>query len=158
MTSGDKPTLDLLAPAPIIFGVPFAIGVALHFLLDSIRLGLPVPVSLAAGAILLGLSLLIAAWSIRTMFRSGEHPDPRHATGALIDTGLFAYSRNPIYVSFVFGGAGIAIGINSVFMLAAVPIGAIAIDRLVIIKEEKYLEALFGDAYRQYASRVRRWL
>ena len=158
MSPQEKPDLDLLAPAPIIFGVPFAISVALHFVFASVRLGLPGPAALTAGAILVLLSVALAGWSIFVMFRSGEHPDPSHPTSALIDTGPFGYSRNPIYVSFVLGGAGIAIGLNSLFILVAVPIGAVAIDRMVILPEEKYLSELFGDAFKQYASRVRRWI
>ena len=156
--NSEKPTLNLIAPAPVVFGLPFVIGVILHFLFDTLALGLPAALSLGAGAALLVASVALAGWSIATMFRAGENPDPRHPTNALIDTGPFAYSRNPIYVSFVLGGIGIALGINSVFVLGAAAVGAIAIDRLVVAREEQYLLALFGDGYQRYSSRVRRWV
>ena len=156
--NSEKPTLSLIAPAPVVFGVPFAAGVILHFLFNTVTLGSPAALALTVGGVLLAASVALAGWSISTMFRAGENPDPRHPTNALVDTGPFAYSRNPIYIAFVLGGIGIAVGIDSVFVLAAVLIGAIALDRLVIVREEKYLSKLFGDEYRRYTARVRRWI
>lgn len=158
MTSEKPPRLELPAWPPFIFGIPFAIGIALHFVFGSIRLGLPVAATTTLGAILLVASIALAVWASLVMLRAGESPEPYRPTEKIIDYGPFGLSRHPIYLAYVIGGFGVALALNSVFILASVPVGVVAIDRIVIEREEDYLFRLFGDAYRQYASRVRRWL
>jgi protein-S-isoprenylcysteine O-methyltransferase Ste14 len=79
-------------------------------------------------------------------------------TRALVTTGIHGWSRNPIYVGLFLVYAGIAIAARSPWaFILAVPL-AITIRYGVIAREEAYLEQRFGDAYRNYKARVRRWL
>lgn len=68
------------------------------------------------------------------------------------------HSRNPMYVGFALWTLGIAVLLNSVWMLLVVPVGLVLTDRIVIRREERYLERKFGDEYLSYKRRVRRWL
>ncbi len=80
-------------------------------------------------------------------------------TTALVTTGWpYAYTRNPMYVGMAFLYAGFAFGFGVVWAFAILPFVIIAIDRLVIAREEPYLERKFGEPYRDYKARVRRWL
>lgn len=73
-------------------------------------------------------------------------------------TGIHAWSRNPIYLGMflVYGGIGIAARSPSTLILT-LPL-AITMRYGVIAREEAYLEGRFGNAYRDYKARVRRWL
>ena len=63
-----------------------------------------------------------------------------------------------MYVGFALWKLGLAILVDSAWMLLAVPIGLVLIDRIVIAREERYLERKFGDEYLNYKRRVRRWI
>ena len=75
---------------------------------------------------------------------------------------LVACARMFVPTSFVHGAfrwtLGLAILVNSAWMLLAVPIGLVPVDRIVITREERYLERKFGEGYSNYKRRVRRWL
>jgi protein-S-isoprenylcysteine O-methyltransferase Ste14 len=77
---------------------------------------------------------------------------------ALVTSGIHGWSRNPIYVgmSLVYGGIAIAARSPWAFVLA-LPL-AIVMRYFVVAREEAYLERCFGDVYRDYKARVRRWL
>jgi protein-S-isoprenylcysteine O-methyltransferase Ste14 len=63
-----------------------------------------------------------------------------------------------MYVGFVLWTLGLAFLVNCVWIFCVVPIGIILTDRLIIAREEKYLERKFGDEYLAYKRRVRRWI
>ena len=92
------------------------------------------------------------------MFRAGLDSDPNEPTTAVIATGPYAISRNPIYVSFNVVYVGIAFMVNTVWPIAILPAGIALMYYGVIARDENYLERVFGDEYRQYKARVRRWI
>ena len=63
-----------------------------------------------------------------------------------------------MYLGFALCTFGLAILVDSAWMLLALPIGLVLVDRIVITREERYLERKFGDEYLNYKRRVRRWL
>lgn len=102
-----------------------------------------------------GLALMLAA--AVTMLRARTTVHPHHAPEALVTGGVFALSRNPIYLadaailagaSLILGGAG----------LVLVPVFMAVIAHRFIRPEEARLADHFGDAFARYAGRVRRWL
>lgn len=76
----------------------------------------------------------------------------------LMESGIFAVSRNPIYVAMalLLTGSGLAFG--HVLALVVVPVFIVLVQQIWIVKEEENLEAAFGQHYRNYKMRVRRWL
>jgi protein-S-isoprenylcysteine O-methyltransferase Ste14 len=76
----------------------------------------------------------------------------------LLTTGIHGWSRNPMYVGMflLYAGIGMAAGSPWVLVLA-LPL-LIILHYVVVAREEAYLEQRFGDAYRDYKARVRRWL
>ena len=100
--------------------------------------------------------VLLLAWSVRTMSCAGVDPDPNKPTTAVVTTGPYALSRNPIYVSFFVVYLGVALMVNMVWPLAFLPVGMALLYYGVIAQDESYLERVFGDEYRQYKARVRR--
>ena len=108
--------------------------------------------------------LLIAAFvalnvsAMRIMRRSGTTVRPDRGTDHLVTDGLFAFTRNPLYLAgtMLIVGIGLVAGI-AWFLLLAI-LAAFMVQKLAIEREEMHLQARFGETYREYARRVRRWI
>lgn len=83
---------------------------------------------------------------------------PFAPTTAIIDTGPFALTRNPLYLSMTLLYTGLTLIINTIWPLLLLPFVLVVVQRGVIEREERYLERKFGEEYLSYKSRVRRWL
>jgi protein-S-isoprenylcysteine O-methyltransferase Ste14 len=141
----------------------FPAALLLGFVLDrSLPLSFVVPGgdaaqwAFAGALILIGLGL--AAAGIRNFSRAATPVPTYEPTRALVTTGIHRWTRNPIYLGMflVYGGVGIAA--RSPWTLVLTLPLAITIRYGVVAREEAYLERRFGDAYRAYKARVRRWL
>lgn len=118
---------------------------------------LPVVVSLAVGIPLLVAGVGLWGWAIASMLGGGENPAPHTSTARLVTGGAFQFSRNPIYAGGTIGLFGLAVLVDTATGLAVVVLlGLLA--HSIAAAEERYLEAKFGDEYREYRSRVRRWI
>src|SRR5215510_7119487 len=154
-TKQDVPNLGLVRP-PLVYLISLAAGVA-------IQLGKPVPFLPAALAVPLGAPLVVVAvvlnvYSVWT-FRSAGTPVPaRKPTTVIVRTGPYRFSRNPIYLAFSLLQLGIAIWVNSLWLLATLVAAVALIHYVVIPREEQYLERRFGTQYLEYKASVRRWL
>jgi protein-S-isoprenylcysteine O-methyltransferase Ste14 len=83
--------------------------------------------------------------------------DVRKETTALVTSGVFRFTRNPVYLSMVLLVIGVGLALNSLWSLVlAIPTGS-ALCLTAIKPEERYLDARFGDAYRAYRATVPRW-
>jgi protein-S-isoprenylcysteine O-methyltransferase Ste14 len=114
--------------------------------------------NVALGASLVVVALALVSYSV-AQFRAAGTPVPaRKPTAVIVRTGPYRFSRNPIYLAFSLLQLGIAIWVNSVWLLATL-VGAVAlIHSIVIQREEHYLERKFGAGYLDYKASVRRWL
>ncbi len=150
--------------AGVFFLPPLAIiptlvtGLLLHFLWTPLSLLPEWWIGHAVGWPLVVAGVLLLTWSKRTMLRAGVDPNPYEPTTAIVTTGPYALSRNPIYVSATVVYVGIAFVVNSVWPIALLPFGIALLYYGVIAREESYMEKVFGDEYRAYRARVRRWL
>jgi protein-S-isoprenylcysteine O-methyltransferase Ste14 len=118
---------------------------------------LPRAVSLVAGIPLLMLGLGFWAWGIASLTESGESPNPFKPTEHLLTGGALRLSRNPIYAGGTVALLGLALLLDTATGLAVVVLLAVG-AHILAVQEERYLEARFGDGYREYRSRVRRWI
>jgi protein-S-isoprenylcysteine O-methyltransferase Ste14 len=101
--------------------------------------------------------LVLMAWSLATFLTAGANVLPHRAATTLITSGPFRWWRNPIYMADVLILLGLAqVSLNAWFVIAAL-LFAPAVRQLAILPEERHLEARFGDAYRDYKARTRRW-
>lgn len=142
--------------APILFAAEYVIGALLGYVRP-----LPAPGSPArwiAGIALIAPALAIGIASLATMNRAGTSPNPHVASAALVERGPYRVTRNPMYVSMVLIFAGISLMFRATWSLVLLPLAVVAVDRWVIVPEERYLMQRFGDAYAQYRARVRRWI
>jgi protein-S-isoprenylcysteine O-methyltransferase Ste14 len=92
-------------------------------------------------------------------FRDAGTPVPgNRPTSAIVRTGPYRFSRNPIYVAFSLLQLGIAAWINSLWLIATLVVAIALMTTIVIPREEWYLERKFGAEYLDYKARVRRWI
>ena len=96
---------------------------------------------------------LVAAWAVTT-FADMNTKKPTK----IVTTGPYAFTRNPMYVAWTSIYIGGDLILNTVWMLAFLPVVLIGTHYLAVIKEERFLEREFGDEYTEYKGRVRRYL
>ena len=148
----------VIAPPPLIYVPPIVAGLLLHFLWEPLRFFPEWWIGHIVGWPLIVTGFLLSVWAVRTMFRANEDPNPNRPTDRIVVTGPYSLSRNPIYVSFNLIYLGIALVANAVWPLIFLPAAFAVLQYGVIDREERYLERLFGDEYRNYRTRVRRWV
>lgn len=90
--------------------------------------------------------------------QAGTSVAPRMPTSALVTSGPYRITRNPMYVGMAFLYAGLALLLDLVWPLVFLPVVLLAIDRRVIPREERHLESEFGKEYFDYRGHVRKWL
>ncbi|MEW5868280.1 MAG: isoprenylcysteine carboxylmethyltransferase family protein [Chloroflexota bacterium] len=145
--------------AEVVFGLPFLLGLALHFLVPfSLPPGLLRQALLPAGAILILLALALVVSARRELARFHQPTDPGHPTSQVVTTGVFAISRNPLYLGGALLFAGMALALNLPWALVTLLLSLFLCHYVLILPEERYLAARFGEEYRAYAASVRRWL
>jgi protein-S-isoprenylcysteine O-methyltransferase Ste14 len=155
----DTGTAGVIARPPLLFLAALLLG------LVSDRL-LPWPFAvpgtglvhwIAAGSMIF-VGLALTAAGIRNFFRAATPVPTNQPPRVLVTTGIHGWTRNPIYLGLflVYGGIGMAAR-SPWTLILALPL-AITIRYGVVAREEAYLERRFGDAYRDYKARVRRWL
>jgi protein-S-isoprenylcysteine O-methyltransferase Ste14 len=110
------------------------------------------------GWLITGAAAALLIWPAILFRRSGQDPNPFKPTPSLVDRGPYRFTRNPMYLAMVLVCVGVgALGWN-LWMVLMAPVCALMLQRFAIGPEERYLEEKFGDAYRDYRARVRRWL
>jgi protein-S-isoprenylcysteine O-methyltransferase Ste14 len=112
---------------------------------------------MAGGSVIL-VGLALAAAGIRNFSRAATPVRSKEPTRVLMTTGIHGWTRNPIHLGMFLVYEGIGIAAPSPWALILTPPLAITIRYGVVAREEAYLERRFGDAYRDYKARVRRWL
>lgn len=111
-----------------------------------------------AGYGLAVIALAIDLAAMWTMHKAKTTILPNRGSENLVDHGIFARSRNPIYVANVMLICAIALITGQAWLFATAMLDAFLTTQLAIKREEAHLTARFGDRYREYCARVKRWL
>jgi protein-S-isoprenylcysteine O-methyltransferase Ste14 len=151
----DAANLGLVRP-PFVYLGSIVLGVVIHYAWPARFVPPSVSTLVGAALTLLAVGLFVAA--VRT-FRAAGTPVPgNRPTTAIVRTGPYRFSRNPIYLAFSLFQLGLSVWINSLGLLMTL-IPAVALMALVVVpREERYLEARFPSEYSSYRAGVRRWL
>jgi protein-S-isoprenylcysteine O-methyltransferase Ste14 len=150
----DRPGVPI-AP-PLLFVIPILISLVIEWF---------VPTSFVHGAFrwIIGALFFFAGIALNvggfiTQKRAGTDPIPFNPSTRIVSHGLYRFTRNPMYIGFALWTLALAMLVDCAWTLLAVPIGLVLIDRIVITREERYLERKFGEEYLSYKRRVRRWI
>ena len=153
MTEGDNP--GVIVFPPLLYGIAFIVVLALHWFW-------PMPIfdhsALWPGIALVVLGVGIALWGRSALRAAGTNVSPSLPTTAIVTSGPFRFSRNPLYIALTLVYFGLTLAVNTWWGIVVLIPLVILMHRGVVLREERYLEAKFGETYRQYRSKVRRYL
>ncbi len=140
---------------PLLFVGALALGLGAGRLASGATYGTRMRRVLGTLSIAIGVGAGAAA--LAEIRRVGSSPSPFAPTTGLATDGVFRFTRNPAY----FGATSIYIGVallaRSIPAFVMLPVALALLDRFVVDKEERYLDARFGDVYRRYRDGVPRW-
>jgi protein-S-isoprenylcysteine O-methyltransferase Ste14 len=154
--------LETLIPPPLI-ALTFAMGLwglaQLDFgfsfekiLNDDLRLG--------ASTFFVATGLFFSAAGVISfkLAKTTVNPLKPEQASSLVSSGIYQFSRNPMYVGFCFFLVAISLFLNTLWIVLILPAFMLYLSRFQIMPEERALTKIFGDAYIEYQSHVRRWL
>lgn len=127
----------LVAPLPVPFGVRAAVAIAL---------------------LSIGMGFSVAGMVAFRRARTTMNPMKPGAASSLVCSGIYRFTRNPMYLGLLFDLLAWAVFLSNVAALLGVPLYMLYIHRFQIVPEERALAALFGGEYAAYRQKVRRWL
>lgn len=143
----------------VVFGVPILLALLLQW---AVPLSLPrgrwVPAFILSGAVFMILGAGLAAAARRELHKYNQPTDPGQATRKIVTTGVYSFSRNPIYLGGAGMLAGLALAVNFPWGLIMLLPALAACQTILILPEERYLTQKFGGEYQQYRASVRRWV
>jgi protein-S-isoprenylcysteine O-methyltransferase Ste14 len=145
--------------AEVVFGVPFLIGIAIQFMLPfSFPQGILRIALIPLGIVLISIGIGLVVLGRRELAHFRQPADPGRPTSRVVKTGVFAISRNPLYLGGALIILGIGLMLNMLWALVMLLLSLVLCHYMLIVPEEQYLAAKFGDEYREYAIAVHRWL
>ena len=153
--SADTSNAIIRPPIAWAIAILAAIGVDWLYPLRFVPASVP---RIWVGSGVFAVALALAIWAIVTITKAGSRVETNKQTTMIVTKGPFRFARNPIYLGFLLGQAGLAIGCDNLWMLATLVPLYLVLRYGVIAREEAYLEHRFPRDYVSYKSRVRRWL
>jgi protein-S-isoprenylcysteine O-methyltransferase Ste14 len=144
-------------PPPLYYAIAFGAGLLLRSTTVPLAAGgRPVTAALGVAAVATGAALALAG--VVDVVRHGTTIVPHHRVSALVTTGAYRICRNPMYTGLAIAYVGAGLLADTWWPLLFLPFALLAVRRIVIDPEERYLEHRFGQLYADYRARVRRWL
>jgi len=159
VTTRTRDTAGVIAPPPLLALAAVVLGLLLDWLAPAYLL----TVMLSFGTrIILGVELMVAGLALiviarRTFLAAGTNVEPWKPSMTIVTTGIFGWLRNPMYVGGTAALLGLAILLASDWMVVMTVVTALILHFGVVKREERYLEAKFGDVYRRYRETVPRY-
>lgn len=144
----------VIAPPPLIFAGPLALGLLLHRFFPKKFLPRWIGITLGSLGIISGAILIRDGF--REMRAAKTNVDPYKPATTVVTAGPYRYTRNPLYVGITLIYTGIALLANALWALFLLPVVLVVMVYGVIKREEQYLERKFGEQYLSYKARVRR--
>jgi protein-S-isoprenylcysteine O-methyltransferase Ste14 len=145
-------------PPPLVYAAGVAIGIAVSRIWKMPTLGLGSNVRDIAAASLILAGVIVAAASVGLFIRKRTAIIPYKPAIALVTSGIYRWSRNPMYLGLALVYLGLALLLNSLPVLVLLPVVLAIIQSQVIVREEAYLERAFGPTYAAYKRQVRMWI
>jgi protein-S-isoprenylcysteine O-methyltransferase Ste14 len=145
-------------PPPLIYVAFFFLSVALQKAMPLNAHFLRTGAAKMAGWVLLSAGILIVApalWKFIVSRNTVVTMKPAHS---LQTTGIYAFTRNPMYLGLLLLYSGIGVSKGNWWTFIVIPLLIIAVQLYVIRKEENYLQRAFGNEYLRYKKKVRRWI
>jgi len=148
--------LKIIPPIQIIISAVLMLGLATYLPQYNFNLAISLPliILLILAASVIGVFSLYDFHQHKTTF----HPHTPEKTTTVVESGVFAYSRNPMYLSLIFVLIALGVYLKNYSSFAVIPLFIWYITQFQIIPEEVMLDKLFPNDYQAYCQKVRRWL
>ena len=154
----DKDRPNVRIPPPLVFFALLCIAGVLEYWIGVDYPKGPLELRISVALIVFIFSGYLALHAFVILKKRGTYIDPNKPTTQIVDEGPFRYSRNPMYLSLVLVLLALSVLFISIwFLISAVGLWFV-IDRFAVAPEELYLELKFGDRYKEYKLKVRRWI
>lgn len=145
----------VIAPPPLIFAGPLAIGLLSHWFFP--KRFLPRGIGIALGGLSIISGVMLIRGGFREMLAAKTNVNPTLPVTTIVTEGPYRYTRNPLYLGLTLIYAGIAFLANALWVMLLLPVVLVVMVYGVIKREEQYLERKFGEQYLSYKASVRRW-
>ncbi|MFG6102582.1 isoprenylcysteine carboxylmethyltransferase family protein [Leptothoe sp. EHU-05/26/07-4] len=148
----------VLVPPPILHLVVAAVGIALNAFIWPLPFAFSGSIRLAIALAIAVPSIVLVAGALRLFWATGQDPEPWATTPEIVQTGVYRFTRNPMYLSLALLQVAIGIGLGNLWVVLLVAFSCLIVQITAIRPEEAYLEGKFGSEYLDYKESVRRWL
>jgi protein-S-isoprenylcysteine O-methyltransferase Ste14 len=143
-------------PPPLIYVAGLAAGGVVELIRSTTGPPWPISVAILVAGVLTFMA--VAGGAVRRQRHAGTTENPFKPTTALVFDGPYRFTRNPMYLGMAAVYVGLAFVLGLMWAFVFLPLVLLTVDRLVIAREERYLERKFGEEYVAYKGRVRRWI
>ncbi len=159
MSKRNRDAAAVCFPPPFLYLISIGFGLLAHRFVGPWSLpGLEGLTRAAIGLAVVFAGIGLAFAAIGLFKRTGQEPEPWKPTPSILNDGIYRYSRNPMYLALAVVQVGIGLGLGNLWIVAATALSLVAVYFVAVRPEEIYLEGKFGDEYRRYKARVRRWI
>ena len=159
MANGSERGAAVRIPPPLVYLAAILAGWALDRWVAPLAIGIEGPaIRLGAGFIAALAGMLFLTLATRGFRATNQDPKPWTPTPELLQEGVFRFSRNPIYLGLGLLQVGVGLWMDNLWVILMTLPALVAVHVVAVRPEEIYLEERFGELYRDYRSRVRRWL
>lgn len=146
-----------IAP-PLVYLGGVVVGVILHAFMMPLSIEISPGLRIAAGVTAAVLGLVFAGGAIGLFRQTGQDPKPWESTPQIISTGVYRFTRNPMYLGMALLQIAIGVGLANWWVIILVPIVLAIVYATAVRHEEHYLQRKFADEYNHYKASVRRWI
>ena len=154
----DLPPPAVKFPPPLLYLGMILLGWFLDYALQLPEMPLSDRLQYMLGALIVLLGIAVNIPAVLKFKANDENVIPWTGSETIIISGVYRFTRNPMYLGMSLISLGIAMLAGSYAMVGTALLASVIIDRLVIVREEYYLEKRFGQSYADYKRQVRRWI
>ncbi len=145
-------------PPPLVFLGFLLLGIALRFANAPAPFPVARSFSLAAGILLFLAGVGLILWAHRFFARTGQDPKPWKPSPELLLEGPYRFTRNPMYLGMTSIQLGLGLALDNLWIAVLAAASLVTVHIIAVLPEERYLTEKFGDSYRAYLAKVRRYL
>jgi len=157
-TMNSKKHPGVYIPPPLIYVAFFLLSFILQNSLSLDDAALHTSTARVIGGLLIAMYLLFFISALRRFIVSKNTLVTIRPANALETSGIYAFTRNPMYLSLLFLYSGLAFFLGNWWTFILLPLVIVVVQWYVIKREEQYLQQAFGNSYNEYKRRVRRWV
>ena len=154
----DDNSAKVTFPPPLVFIGFLLAGLVIDDIAGLDGFGLPLSLRLLLAAAMIGPGIALIFSALGGFRKAGTPPEPWREVTAFVASGVYRFTRNPMYLGMAAISLGLTVALESIAALLLLPLAIIAIRTQVIAREETCMRQLFGTPFTDYCKRVRRWL